>query len=355
MSVGAVVCRLQAMNTRDHFPTSTFLDLTRRQVERFSITELISAAARDDRETLRFYAECTDALAQRTGQTPSTHRSHLIPSDVLVRDMQAATGSGAYLVGQQHGFVSGLYNNTLIGALPLRRMPMKDNGALAATTTAPTITWLSDENAEAADANPTFGTRSLVPKSVAVVAHISHQMNAQQPDALPFVEAELGAKMAEAAGTALCQGTGSSGQPTGLLTIANTTSTSGTNLAWSGIRDLLAATEGYSADGLRFLLGVDAAKVLRAREKASGSGMVLADGRIDGYQATVTRCMPVASLLVADFSRVSWATFGNMEITVSPLSSGAAFARGAVGVRLMWHIDFVADHPSIVGKSVSIT
>ena len=76
------------------------------------------------------------------------------------------------------------------------------------------------------------------------------------------------------------------------------------------------AAEGYSANGLRFVLGVAAAKLLRSREVASGSGLLLADNMIFGYPAIVSRSMPADALLLADFSGISWATWGAIEAVV---------------------------------------
>lgn len=344
--------------TRQHLPSATFLDLPRRQLERYSLSELIDAAARDDTERLRFYSEISDTIQTRVGTPTTTHRSYYVPGDYLVRDMTVASASGGgYLVDAPvAGFASGLFANSIIGALPLRVMPMQGNGSMAVSTATPTVTWLSSESAVAADAAMSFGTRSTSPKSVSVVAHVSRQLDRQTDGAgMRFVEQQLAQRMAEAVGTALCQGSGTAGEPSGLLTISGTTSASGTSLGWSGILDLLAGAEGFSTSGLTFLLGTGAAKVLRAREKASGSGMVLDGDRIGGYPVIVTRCMPTDALLVADFSRVTWATWGTLEVTVTPLASATAFRTGLIGIRLMWSMDFAADHPSIIGKAESIT
>lgn len=349
---------LPDMITREFFPSGAYVSsLTQRQVQTYGLADLIDATRRDDDKRLGFYREISSAIASETGASPSSLRSYFLPTNYVTRDMTAAGVSGSnYLVGSPvAGFASGLFANSLIGTLPLRVVPMQGNGSITASTTSPTVTWLADEGTEIADASMALGSRSLVAKTVSVTATISHTMGKMADSAAPQIEQQLGARLGEASGTALVDGAGNSGQPLGLLRIANTTSTSGSNLAASGIRDLLAAAEGYSANGLRFVLGTTAAKLLRSREVASGAGLLLANGMIFGYPAIVSRCMPADALLLADFSRVTWASWGAIEAVVSPLASSAGFRVGSIGVRLMWTMDFAADHASIIGKSTSIT
>lgn len=348
------------MDANRLFPESARIPaLTARQLDSYSLADLIAATARDDQGRLRFYREISDEVQERTGAVSTSPRAYFLPSNYVVRDMTAAGVSGSnYLVGSPVvGFASGLFANSLIAALPLRLVPMQGNGTITASTATPTITWLSDENTAADDAAMAFGSRALAIKSVAITGTISHQLErSTNAAASAFVEQQFGQRLAEAAGTALVDGTGASGQPLGLLRLAGTTSTSGTTLGASGLRDLLAAVEGYTAGSVRFVLGVTAAKLLRSREVATGAGLLLTgDNRIFGVPAIVSRCMPADALLVADFGRVSWATWGPIEAVVSPVSSPTAFRAGAVGVRLRWDMDFVADFPAIVGKSMSIT
>lgn len=343
------------MITRLHLPSGAYLGLTQREAQRYLLGEMIHAAATDDVDKLGFYRECSDAIMKRTGAQPSTVSSYFVPVDYMVRDLTAASASaGGYLVDAPVGFASGLFAQTLIGTLPLRPLPMNGTGALAATASVATQ-WLTTEATEASNAEPTFGMRAVVPKTVISTAFVSRQLALQSPGGMQFGEQQIGAKLGEAADTALVDGTGVEGQPHGLLRIAGTTSTIGTSLGWSGVRDMIAACEGYTAGGLQFVLGTTAAKLLRAREKASGNGMVLADGKIDGIPVVVSRAMPADALLLAPWPTVVMATWGALEVTVTPLASPGAFQRGAIGVRLVWTLDFVAEQPSAIGVATSIT
>lgn len=341
-------------------PNTAYAGLTRSQTDRFDIAELITAAATNDAGRLQFYRSISDKIEQQTGRALSTFASFYLPAEYLVRDLQAASGSaGGYLAGTAVPlFGPALKSASLIDALPLRRVAVADNAQLPVSTATPTTTWLANETSQAADAGLTFGARSATPKSISSVAWISRHLDLLQPATVRWVAADLFNALDDAAAVALVSGSGSSGQPLGLLTTSGVQSVTGTSLGWSGIRDALAHVEGYSsaAENIVFVMGVSAAKILRSREVATGSGLVLgADGRIGGYKVLISRAMPTDALLLTDWSRVSMLAWGAIELVVTPFSSASAFQRGAIGVRLIQSLDFVVDHPAAVVRSTSVT
>lgn len=350
------------MNTHHtRFADGARVGLTRHELGRYSLARLAVAAAGEDRGELTFYRDHSDAVARRIGAPPSTFNSFYLPADyvdpVQTRDLTSgnAAGGGYLVAGYEVAFADGLY-----GATPLGRLPMRTSGATGDTGIAVTGSaasqWLSTEATQTNTADPTFGIRSGVPKTVSTVSNMSRHLVLQTgPAGVRYVERQLGKKVGDTVATALFNGSGASGEPLGLLNVSGTTSTSGSSLGWSGIRDLLAAAEGYEAGDLVFVMGVNAAKLLRSREKATGSGFVLADGRIDGYPVLVTRCMPTDALLVAPWSLVNMTTWGALEVTITPFSSPGAFQSGKIGMRIMWSLDFTVDHPAVVGKATSIT
>lgn len=345
---------MQAMNT--YIAPNTLIDLTAKQVARYSITELVRAAAHEDHATLRFYDECSRAVAEKTGQQASALRSYFVPGDVLQRDLQATAGSGAYLVDTQvMGFGSALYAAGLTTRLPLRRVAAKGNATVATMTAKPTTTWLAGETAELADAAPTFGTVGFTPKTCGTVAWLSRQLVTQSPDGLRFVEQQMAAAVAEARDVAFIQGSGASGQPTGLLTLSGTTSQSGTSLNYAAIAAMIKNAEGYGGGTPHVLMGVTVAELLRQRAKVSGSGPIFDGGSVDGLPTHVSRAVPDDAMLVFDPTLVTEVTWGAMEVAVTPLASPEVFRRGAVGVRIMMTLDYGVDRAASISKSVSIT
>ncbi|HMM85344.1 phage major capsid protein [Azohydromonas sp.] len=344
------------MMQREHLPQSGFLDLTVRQASRYSLGELIRAAAHDDKSVLPFYREISEAIAAKTGQQPTTFRSFYIPNDVLVRDMTASGSSGSnYLVGTQNaGFAGALFATSITARLPLRRAQLTGNGTIAAVTTAPTVAWLSDEATQAPDGAPVVGQRSMTPKTIATTQFVSKQFDLQSPGAISFVEQQMGAALAKAVDVAFISGGGSGGEPLGLLQVPNTVSQSGTTLAYSGVCTMIAAAEGYGGAPVA-IMGVDVARLLRQRAKITSGEPIYSNGKLDGLDVFVSRAAPDDAMVLLDPTLIAEARWGTVEVTISPLASPTAFRYGGIGVRLMLSIDWAVDHPSTIAKSTSIT
>lgn len=327
--------------------------LTSRERERFTLGNLVRAHAADDKDELSAFRSLSDAVSEKTGKALSGFGSFLLPPEALTRDLQKA-GSGTLLVGVEHDFASALAAASLTERLPLRRIPLTGDLSLGIGNTVAT-TWVS-ESAQITHADPTFGAGAVTPKTVSAVVNFSHQLWRQTgASGHGFVERELARAMAAAVDTAFVQGSGAAGQPTGLLTLTGTTSTSGTSIAYSNICDMLAASEGYDVDGVAFIVGVAAAKVLRQRAKTAGGNMVFENGRIDGVPVYVSKACPDDALVVAPFGRVIAASWGGLEVAITSTASASAFSLGQTSVRLMRSIDFLVEKPALVGKSTSIT
>lgn len=335
---------------------NTHIDLPKKQLDRYSIGELIGAVARDDKRILGFYRECSDAVAEKSGRQPQSFTGYLIPGDYTTRDMTAAGVSGSnYLVGtQQLAFADALLAASVTARLPMRRASLTGNGTLTITTSAPTSTWLNAEDAVIADAAMVFGQRAATPKAIATTMFVSKQLDLSAPAVAGYVERQAAAKLAQDIDTAFISGSGASGEPTGLLTLSGTTSQSGTSLAYSGVCTMIAAAEGYGGTP-HVLLGKDSAKLLRQRAKVTSGDPIFANGSIDGLPTIVSRAVPDAAMLVFDPALITEVAFGALEVIATPLATPTAFRTGAIGVRLIASIDFMGDAPAAIVKSTSIT
>ncbi len=237
----------------------------------------------------------------------------------------------------------------------MTKISMQGNAQIPVVSSA-SAAWLSGEAAEFSGADPVFVQRGLAPKTLSSVVTMSRPLDKQSRDGgQPLVQRQMVEKVRETVGAAVIAGNGSGGAPTGLLSISGTASTSGSTLGWNGITDLLNSVEGYSTDDLVFVVGVNAARLLRRREKAAGSGVILDDGKIGGIRCLVSRCCPTDALVLASWPNVLFASFGPLELTIVNNATSAQFLAGQIGVRVMWSVDVSVMHPGVVGKSTSIT
>ncbi|WP_162910907.1 phage major capsid protein [Azohydromonas sediminis] len=338
--------------------TTAHVGLTARQLDRYSLAELIAATARDDAKALGFYREVSDAVAARTGQQPSAFHSFFLPAEYTeryTRDMTAAGVSGSnFLVGQATGFAGALRAASITARLPLRRATLAANASVVVAATQPTSTWLSEETASIGDAAMAFSSRAATPKVVATTAFLSKQLDLQAPGAAAFIEAQAAAALAQAIDKAFVSGTGSNGEPTGLLALSGTTSQSGASIDYSGVATLIGAAEGYAGTP-HVLLGKDTAKLLRQRPKTTGGTPIFDGGTVDGLPTIVSRAVPDNAMVVLDPTLVTEVQFGALEVVVAPLASPSAFRTGAIGIRLIAMVDFLVDHAAAVAVAANIT
>lgn len=326
--------------------------------DEFDVADYVDAIARGDDRQISRIREQSERIADRLGVQPQAGGLVFDIGGLQRRDLTAGGGgaAGGFLVGTEQAFAGNLWANSVIGAVPLTRLDgLVGNVAIAATTSI-TTGWLSDEATAAPDVAAQFGQRVMVPHTVAATATISHQLDRQlSPAARAHVVSQLQAAIRQAADAAVINGSGSSGEPLGIIGVSGITSVSGTSLGWSGIRDMLEAVEGRDVGGLAFVAGTTAAKLLRSRERFSGAGPILDAGRIDGTPCIVTRACPADALVLCEWPRVVVGIWGGLEVTATAKASAAAFATGQVMVRAMLSMDVALEQPSAAACAASIT
>lgn len=325
--------------------------------DQFDVADYIDAVARGDDRQVNRIREQSERVADRLGAQSQMGGLIFDIGSVQRRDLTVGGGSsGGYLVGTDQAYAGNLWAGSVLGAVPVTMLTgLVGNVAITATTSI-TTGWLGGEAAEAPDVAATFGQRAMLPKTVAAVMTLSRQMDVQlAPSGRAHVVSQLQAAIRQAADVAVINGSGSAGQPQGILNASGITNVSGTTLGWSGIRDLLEAVEGRDVGGLAFVCGTTAAKLLRSRERFSGAGPILDAGRIDGARCVVSRACPADALVLAEWPRVVVGVWGGLEVVATSRASAAAFKAGQVMVRAMLSMDVALEQPSAVARAVSIT
>ena len=135
---------------------------------------------------------------------------------------------------------------------------------------------------------------------------------------------------------------------------------SGTSLATAGILDAIKLIEDASAliDPTKFapVVAPDAARLLRLRELATGSGMLMVANTLAGYPSVVTKTIPDSTIVLGDWSQVMLLEWGVLEVGTDPYGvNSALFTKGLVGLRAIWTCDFICLQPKSFVKIASIT
>lgn len=282
--------------------------------------------------------------------------------DHALRDMTATGVSGSnYLVASDHaGYLPALQPASVclkLGAQTINAGP----GYLLLPTGNAVITtqWLSDENAAITESQPTIGQIASTPKILAALCEITHQM-LKQTNAEEIVRKELRRAAGAALDAAAIQGTGTLGQPQGIIGTTNVGAFTGTSLNRSALTNaqLDVSTANAIVNGsIGYATTPAIANTLANRADTIESTKALwqgplHDGQLLGVRGLATTNVPSATAVYGDWSNLSFVSWGVAEIAVDPITK---FNYGSALVRLMLMVDIVPTRPAGFSVATSIT
>jgi len=259
---------------------------------------------------------------------------------------------------------------TFMGGLTNRiKMPKIATGAAAAFV---------EELADVADQSPTDGSVDLQPRTLGAYADISRLLMKESVPAIDqVVQDDLLRSVADKIEYYAIQGSGSSGQPTGILNAAgvgNVDISAGTDVAaltWADITDLVKTVE--DADGvinqatLCWLSNpkVKAKLANTAKVGSTDSVMLMNDPwtSLYGYPAEFTSNVPsdldpgdggsdASALIFGDFSQLIVGLFGAPSILVDETTGGLA---GTVRIIVHQDVDVAVRHGASFAKTDEVS
>jgi hypothetical protein len=162
-------------------------------------------------------------------------------------------------------------------------------------TGAATAQWLANETTAITESDQVFSQMALSPKNVGAYTEVSRLLMLQSsPSAEMLVMNDLAAVVALAVDNAAINGTGTAGQPTGIVTTAGIGAVTGTSLAYSGVlefqSDVLAANALLNAGAAGYVTTPGVAALLSGRARFPNTDTPLwegslLDGRVAGFRA----------------------------------------------------------------------
>jgi HK97 family phage major capsid protein len=355
---------MNPVQSADRAPTA--LGLTRKESFQWSLARALAAIDTDPLALpgAEFEVEASNYIARRLGRPPRPGYLY-VPLDVLRRDLTAGVaGAGGYLVAGTSTQTPGAsFATALRGTMVAAALGVETFGPLVADISAPVVktppsaTWLSTEGTAAPTSDPIFGAAALTPKNVASFFQFSRALLVAAPPAVfdSIVLSELARGLAAGVDAALIAGSGAAGQPLGIVRTAGVFAQSGTSLGFAGITTMIEAVEAAGlADPTRagFVLGTSAAKLMRQRERAAGSGAIFADGRVDGFRGLATRNAPADTIVFGDWARVALAEWGVLEVGADPFTG---FKSAKIAARAILSTDVWVKQPGAFAKAESVT
>jgi HK97 family phage major capsid protein len=249
--------------------------LTEKEVRQYSISNAILAAADGKWDNAGFERECSDAIAQKLGRDSG---GFFVPSEVQTakRDLSVGGGLtvGGALVGTDHmpgSFIEFLRSKTKMLQLGVSVMSgLVGNPSVPRQDGAGTGYWVA-EGVAPTESNQVFGQLGMSPKTCGAVTEFTRQLLIQSaPTVDGLVYADIAAVLARTIDSAIIQGSGVSGQPTGILNTTGVSEVSmiGGSFAFAdAVAFETAIEEADAPDGVSWLCRPSVKGVLKSRPK----------------------------------------------------------------------------------------
>lgn len=338
------------------------IGMSDKETRQYSLARAIRACADQNWTEAGFEAEVSREIGKRMGKV-SDKMKFYVPAEVQTRDLTVGTSSaGGYLVATNNQSFIDILRNTSVSY----KMGVTNLSGLVGSVTVPkqsaagTNYWLSTEATSITESQQTFAQMALSPKTAGAYTEISRQLLLQSSPAVEgLVQSDLAQVVGLAVDLAVLNGSGSSGQPTGIINTAGIGSVTGTSIAYAGIVEFQTDTAGGNAlyDSSGYVTTPAVAGLLKQRVKFSSTASPiwegkLLEGTVDGYKAMASNQVPSANILFGDFSKVILAEWGVLEVEVNPYAN---FAAGIVGVRAMYSIDVGVRYAAAFSLATSVT
>jgi len=335
------------------------IGMSKAETKRFSMMKAIHALAnptdRRAQEAAAFEFECSRAAADQFGKTA---QGIMLPADVLrtwnKRDMNVTDGTSndADLVGEDYrggAFIDALRNSSSVMAAGATMLGgLSGDVKIPKKTAASSAAWIATEGGAATESEMTVGNVSLSPKTLGAFTDVTRQLLVQSSlDVESLIRDDLTKAMAIAIDKAGLEGTGSSGQPTG---IEATTGIGSVAFAAAGaptFAEMIQMETEVSQDNallgnLSYILTPALAGALKGTARAANqSGFVLENGQINGYNAIVSAQASAAHSYFGNFSDLLIGMFGGLDIVVDPYTASTT---GTVRVVAMQSVDCAVRH-----------
>lgn len=332
------------------------IGLSKKEVRNFSLMRAIRAMAnpsdRGAQAAAEFEFEAAGEAAKRDGVDP---QGLYIPADVRrswsQRDLNTSDDSAMVAEDYRGGdFIDVLRNaSSVMQAGATMLTGLVGDVKIPKKTAASTAGWISTEGGASSESEPTFGQVTMSPKTLGAFTDITRLMMMQSSlDIEALVRNDLSTGLALAIDNGGLQGSGSSGQPTG---IANTSGINApTNFAAANptFAEVVAMESAVAEDNalmgnLAYILPAGMYGALKTTVKDSGSGQFVVEpgGTMNGYRAIVSNQVTAGDLYFGNFSDLLIGMYGGLDITVDPYTASTS---GTVRIVALQTVDVAVRH-----------
>ena len=334
--------------------TPSEIGLDKQEIRRFSILRAIRAMAnptdRKLQEEAAFEFECSEAAGKIYGKTA---QGVLLPPEVLAnwgqRDMNASDDSN--LIGQDFragDFIDVLRNNSAVMPLATMLNGLSGDVKIPKKTAASAAAFISSEGGAAGESEMTIGSVTMSPKTLGAFTDVTRQLMIQSSlDVENLIRNDLAAAMAIAIDDAALEGSGSSGNPTGITNTTGINTVSLSSAAAPTFAEIVSMESSLSVDNallgdLSYIVHPTNAGTLKTTEKASNTAQfVLTNGEMNGYPVVISPQITANNYVFGNFNDLLVGMFGGLDLVVDPFTNSTS---GTVRVVALQSVDVAVRH-----------
>lgn len=332
------------------------IGLSKKEVRNFSLMRAIRAMAnpsdRGAQAAAEFEFEAAGEAAKRDGVDP---QGLYIPADVRrswsQRDLNTSDDSAMVAEDYRGGdFIDVLRNaSSVMQAGATMLTGLVGDVKIPKKTAASTAGWISTEGGASSESEPTFGQVTMSPKSLGAFTDITRLMMMQSSlDIEALVRNDLSTGLALAIDNGGLQGSGSSGQPTGIANTSGINAPTDFAAANPTFAEVVAMETAVAEDNalmgnLAYILPASMYGALKTTAKDSGSGQFVVEpgGTMNGYRAIVSNQVTAGDLYFGNFADLLIGMYGGLDITVDPYTASTS---GTVRIVALQTVDVAVRH-----------
>jgi HK97 family phage major capsid protein len=325
------------------------IGLSKKEMKRFSLVKGINALAnpsdRAAQKAAEFEFECSAAAAEAYGRNS---QGLMLPPEVLrewnQRDLNTSDDAG--IVGQDFrggDFIDALRNSSSVmsaGATLLRGL--QGDVKIPKKTGTSTAAFVSSEGTAVAESEMTIGSVTMSPKTLGCFTDVTRQLLTQSSlDVENLIRNDIAQSMALAIDAGALEGSGTSGNPTGIKNTAgiNTVTFAGANPTWAETVNMESqvAVDNALIGNLSYIMRADDYGTLKTTEKATGTAQFVVDrdGRVNNYGVVVSNQPTSGDHYFGNFSDLLVGFFGGLDIIVDPYTNSSSGTVRVVGIQMI--------------------
>lgn len=348
-------------------------------LRRYNICNVIRALA-GDRTAGGYEREISDGVADFCGRSA---QGFFIPNCVLCRNIVAGDPTnkgttGANTIAEDlivDEFIEALMAKTVLGKAGMRTLGGLRGDIAVPKGGAADAYWISTEGGNATEVTPEFGQVKGTPRTIGAYCDFTRKMALQTSLAVQrFALDCISRGVRRGVEAAIFNGSGTSGQPTGL---ANTTGIGSSSMipGTATKADMvemwqLVATANADGDNMAYI-GSPAVKGLLAKtldittidngksgdDKATVGGVTAAhylceNGKVEDYPFLMSNLCGAKKLWFGDWSQIILAAWSGIDLIVDPYSLGKS---GSIRCVALQDCDVLIRHPEafVVGQAIA--